>query len=40
VFGAVVHAADVLTATLLCGAAMAVLCGWFATRGPIRTLAG
>jgi len=40
VFGAVVHAADVLTATLLCGAAMAALCGWFATRGPIRTLAG
>jgi MFS transporter, DHA3 family, macrolide efflux protein len=37
--GAVVHATDVLTATLLCGVAMSALCLWFATRGPIRTLA-
>ena len=37
--GAVVHATDVLTATLLCGVAMSALCLWFATRRPIRTLA-
>jgi len=37
--GAVVHATDVLTATLLWGVAMSALCLWFATRRPIRTLA-
>jgi MFS family permease len=37
--GAVVHATDVLTATLLCGLSMSALCLWFATRRPIRTLA-
>lgn len=37
--GAVVHATDVLTATLLCGLSMSVLCLWFATRRPIRSLA-
>lgn len=36
--GAVVHATDVLTATLLCGVSMSVLCLWFATRRPLRTL--
>jgi DHA3 family macrolide efflux protein-like MFS transporter len=37
--GAVVHATDVLTATILFGLSMSVLCLWFATRRPIRTLA-
>jgi MFS transporter, DHA3 family, macrolide efflux protein len=37
--GAVVHATSVLVATLTFGLAMAVLCAWFATRRPIRTLA-
>lgn len=37
--GAVVRATDVLTATLLFGLSMSVLCLWFATRRPIRTLA-
>ncbi|HET7431775.1 MAG TPA: MFS transporter [Nocardioides sp.] len=36
--GAVVRATDVLTATVLFGSAMAVLCLWFASRGAIRTL--
>jgi hypothetical protein len=36
--GAVVSATDVLTATVLFGSAMAVLCLWFASRGAIRTL--
>ena len=36
--GAVVHATDVLTATLLFGVSMSVLCLWFATRRPLRTL--
>jgi MFS family permease len=36
--GAVVHASNVLVATLIFGLAMSVLCGWFATRGAIRTL--
>jgi MFS transporter, DHA3 family, macrolide efflux protein len=36
--GAVVHATTVLTATLVFGLAMSVLCLWFATRRPIRTL--
>jgi hypothetical protein len=34
----VVHASNVLVATLIFGLAMSVLCGWFATRGAIRTL--
>ena len=37
--GAVVRAPDVLTATLLFGLSMSVLCLWFATRRPIRHLA-
>jgi MFS transporter, DHA3 family, macrolide efflux protein len=37
--GAVVHATSVLTATLVFGLAMSVLCAWFATRRAIRTLA-
>jgi MFS family permease len=37
--GWVVHATDVLTATLLCGLSMSLLCLWFATRRAIRTLA-
>jgi MFS family permease len=37
--GAVVHATSVLAATLLFGLSMSVLCLWFATRRPIRTLA-
>lgn len=37
-FGAAVHASDVLTATLGCGLGMALLCGWFASRRPIRRL--
>jgi len=36
--GAVVHATDVLTATLLFGLSMSALCLWFATRRPISTL--
>jgi MFS family permease len=36
--GAVVHATDVLTATVLFGVSMSVLCLWFATRRPLRTL--
>ena len=36
--GAVVHATDVLTATLLFGLSMSALCLWFATRRPLRTL--
>lgn len=36
--GAVVHATSLLLATVCFGTAMAVLCAWFATRGPIRTL--
>ena len=36
--GAVVRATDVLTATVLFGSAMAVLCLWFASRRAIRTL--
>jgi MFS family permease len=37
--GAVVHATSVLTATLVFGLAMSVLCAWFATRRAIRGLA-
>jgi MFS family permease len=37
--GAVVHATNVLTATMLFGLAMSALCAWFATRRAIRTLA-
>lgn len=37
--GAVVHATNVLTATLVFGLAMSALCAWFATRRAIRTLA-
>ncbi len=37
--GALVHATGVLTATLLFGVSMSVLCLWFATRRPLRTLA-
>ncbi len=37
--GAVVHATGVLTATLVFGLSMSLLCLWFATRRPIRTLA-
>lgn len=37
--GAVVRATSVLTATLVFGLAMSVLCAWFATRRAIRTLA-
>jgi MFS transporter, DHA3 family, macrolide efflux protein len=37
--GAVVHATDVLTATLLFGLSMSALCLWFATRRPIQELA-
>jgi MFS transporter, DHA3 family, macrolide efflux protein len=37
--GAVVHATSVLTATLVFGLAMSVLCVWFATGRAIRTLA-
>jgi MFS family permease len=36
--GAVVRATDVLTATVVFGLSMSVLCLWFATRRPIRTL--
>jgi MFS family permease len=36
--GAVVHATDVLTATLVFGLSMSALCLWFATRPPIRAL--
>jgi MFS family permease len=38
-FGAVVHASDVLTAALVFGLAMALLCAWFASRRAILTLA-
>jgi MFS family permease len=37
--GAVVNATSVLTATLVFGLAMSVLCAWFATRRAIRGLA-
>jgi MFS family permease len=37
--GAVVRATDVLTATLVFGGSMSVLCVWFAGRRAIRTLA-
>ena len=37
--GLVVHATDVLTATLVMGLSMSVLCLWFATRRAIRSLA-
>jgi hypothetical protein len=37
--GAVVRATSVLTATLVFGLAMSVLCAWFATRRAIRALA-
>jgi MFS transporter, DHA3 family, macrolide efflux protein len=36
--GAVVHATDVLTATLAFGLSMSALCLWFATRPAIRSL--
>jgi len=36
--GAVVRATGVLTATVVFGLSMSVLCLWFATRRPIRTL--
>jgi MFS transporter, DHA3 family, macrolide efflux protein len=39
VLGAAVRATDVLTATLVFGLAMSLLCLWFATRPPIRLLA-
>jgi MFS family permease len=39
VFGAVVHAGSVLTATVAFGLAMALLCAWFASRRAIRNLA-
>jgi hypothetical protein len=38
--GAVVHATDVLTATLAFGLSMSALCLWFATRPAIRMLKG
>ena len=37
--GAAVRATDILTASLVFGLSMSVLCLWFATRRPIRTLA-
>jgi hypothetical protein len=37
--GAVVHATNVLTATMIFGVSMSALCLWFATRRAIRTLA-
>jgi hypothetical protein len=37
--GLVVHATDILTATLVFGLSMSALCLWFATRRAIRTLA-
>jgi DHA3 family macrolide efflux protein-like MFS transporter len=36
--GAVVHATNVLVATLVCGLAMSALCAWFASRRAIRSL--
>jgi hypothetical protein len=39
VFGAVVHAGSVLTATVAFGLAMALLCAWFASQRAIRNLA-
>jgi MFS family permease len=38
VFGAVAGHAGVLTATAVCGLSMSLLCLWFATRRPLRTL--
>jgi hypothetical protein len=37
--GLLVHATDILTATLVFGLSMSALCLWFATRRAIRTLA-